>query len=1085
MAVNGLIAPNDNVNSTETLTFQGTDQSTDTIDDPGTEEDAPAGDSEGDTETENSDVNGNLTLGDVLDSKETVTAADGTVTKTTIDGNSTDNIVADEQDTALDQHTADLPGAAPETDTDNTKTTDKTSISDTSNGNSTVSLTVSQPVANGTLNTVSTLTSSGNATVTDVSGDQATDNNTTAGPVGQVSNLPVSDNSADINAENISYNASGKTQQNGSGYLVLTDPTTGVKTSLLIDGTTIDNFSGNGTDNTANQTTALVVPPAGGNSTPATSGTGNFTESLNASGNDTITSSGNLTLSITGSPVAGQTENLSQKLTLNGGDKIQSTLTGGGLEQLSVSSSAPPTDNVAGCATVTGTDTGNQTVANTGNSTISIAGSGTNLTTSDALTDKGSLAGGSTSTSTITDTHPLSPAGGGEDDITSNSQLQQALAGGDNSSENVGVAGTTPQGTGVNSSEAIGNQAQLAGTGASGDVGSETVVQSNGAVVSDVESDTATLKDDIKTNSQSTDNLQYQTLGPDPTTGLTDTAKVMDNGTDNGTAERTDAGTDVHNQSSGPTGGSSDTVTFDSKVTQNGNATDSQTIALGAQGTDTQGEQVNAQETVLVNGNATTSGSDEDSGSTGGGTEVVHLDVLAHAGISDSITGTIVAVNSTSGVTTTTTDNALATGTGDEHDHEDETDIRSSGNPDNDTATQTNTTTLALNWNTSENVTQTNADGTVAGTPANTTDSGNDATTAVATLSRGSNGVVVASSSGSDTGADNSSDPTVGNTTWANRPLDPATLASLCGDETMMSDVSTQDANAGGGSGSSGNGGNSGSSGSTGSGSVAPTMPKELIAPLLRDDRPGWIKAGDAVYHFVSDWKLMERSLGGLKALSGLGLVAVGAAGDGAAAGSELVTVGVSTPVSVPLALVSTAVATFGVDLLVSGAQEIVTGNPTETVAAGIVTRATGDPNIGKALDDAGTLAGGMALPSVLASSPSRSVLLGQRGGTAAEANSATVAATAAERAEVGAQEALTAMQGQIQGAHFLTKHSPMMTRTALLERATVGIPNKAGKLIKNDASRFLNYVDMKKAAEKAIAAYKAAGSDGEAVGGV
>ena len=52
-----------------------------------------------------------------------------------------------------------------------------------------------------------------------------------------------------------------------------------------------------------------------------------------------------------------------------------------------------------------------------------------------------------------------------------------------------------------------------------------------------------------------------------------------------------------------------------------------------------------------------------------------------------------------------------------------------------------------------------------------------------------------------------------------------------------------------------------------------------------------------------------------------------------------------------------------------------------------------------------------------------------------------------------------------------------MVTLPELLRRATVGIPNKAGSAVKNDASRFFNYVDMKQAANKAIAIYNAGGA--------
>ena len=88
-------------------------------------------------------------------------------------------------------------------------------------------------------------------------------------------------------------------------------------------------------------------------------------------------------------------------------------------------------------------------------------------------------------------------------------------------------------------------------------------------------------------------------------------------------------------------------------------------------------------------------------------------------------------------------------------------------------------------------------------------------------------------------------------------------------------------------------------------------------------------------------------------------------------------------------------------------------------------------------------------------------------------------AAKAAEGAEIAAQRALTLLQGQYRGAHFLTLHSPMVTKAELLTRATVGIANKAGKLIKNTATRFLNYRDMQAVINKARRAYAAAGGKG------
>ncbi len=120
------------------------------------------------------------------------------------------------------------------------------------------------------------------------------------------------------------------------------------------------------------------------------------------------------------------------------------------------------------------------------------------------------------------------------------------------------------------------------------------------------------------------------------------------------------------------------------------------------------GEQVNIQETVGLTASASASSSDEDAGAddvpasgaaTGGDTETVDSTVQAHGNITDTLTGTIVAVDPTTAIKTTTTDNISVTGTDDERDHDDETDVRtqSGGRPvhrKNDTANQTNSSTL-------------------------------------------------------------------------------------------------------------------------------------------------------------------------------------------------------------------------------------------------------------------------------------------------------------------------------------------------------------------------------------------------------
>jgi hypothetical protein len=56
--------------------------------------------------------------------------------------------------------------------------------------------------------------------------------------------------------------------------------------------------------------------------------------------------------------------------------------------------------------------------------------------------------------------------------------------------------------------------------------------------------------------------------------------------------------------------------------------------------------------------------------------------------------------------------------------------------------------------------------------------------------------------------------------------------------------------------------------------------------------------------------------------------------------------------------------------------------------------------------------------------------------------------------------------------AHFLTKHGPQTSLADQYERATVGWPNRNGKLVPADASRFFNPEDMEDAIRLAMAQY-------------
>jgi hypothetical protein len=859
VTVKGKVNASTYVDSTETLSLDDTETESDTEDDTGTEDDSlpagqgPGSDSEQDTLTNKALVHGNLTIGDVLDSTQVVVNPDGSIQKSVIDSQNTDNITDDEQDTDSDQHTANVsppsagsgnstPSPGGETDTDQDTLGIKSMLKDMAIGNATVTNTLWKPVANGVLSSVSKLIASGNDTLTDVYRDKATDN-LSGPPVGQVSNLPVSDAETDNNADSLFDKYSGKIQEKDYTQLLLTDPATGVKTDLLLGDSVKDTFGGQAGDNTGDNSTANLSPPSQGGATGGSSGTDNFKDNFNASGNDSVTNNGQIILSVTGSPVAGQTVNLTEKLTLNGGDQSQSSVTGGDQEQSSFGTGSAPTDNVTGNETLRSGDNGNQTVAVSGNTTLSIVDPVTNLTTTDTLVDKGSVGLGLKTNDTVTDNHPQSAAGGGEDDLTNNDQLKESLAGGDKSTETLVVSGTSPDGMTINSTNTIGNSSQLSGTASDGDVGSESVGESNGSVTSDTEGDTETAGDDIKLQRKSTDKLQFHLSGTDPLTGLQDDIDVTDDSTDQETDEETDSSTNTEGISqNGTASASSADLKFDDKLTQGGQATDNLKIVIGVQGTDTQGETVNAQETILLNGNATDSVSDEDVGEEDAGiagappsgdTEVVHADVQVHTGITDTITGTITKVDPTTGIKTTTTDNDVFTGTDDEHDHEDETDVRSPGQPDNDTATQNDASTLSIAWNDSENVTQTNPDGSVVGAPTNTTNSGNDTISSNVALTTGSDGTVTKTPTGSHTGSNISSDPSVGTTTWTGQALDQPTLDAFSASATPLSNVSTQGAGQGSNSGSSGSTGSSGGTGSVGSGNAPPIGGRILLEDVL------------------------------------------------------------------------------------------------------------------------------------------------------------------------------------------------------------------------------------------------------------
>ncbi len=773
----GNMAPNTYVNSTETLTGNDTVKTQDDIDDPGTEDDTSTDDSEQDQETEKLNVLGNLTLGDVLDSLQAVTGADGSITKTIIHNRNSDNINTTVNDWLSDQHSADTPNpnatfTPVEIDTDNTKYDDKTGYKDIATGNANISLSVWQPVVAGVLSTVSSLIANGNDTFTDTDRDQGSGNVTAPLVAGSAAS---SDDEWDTDIDDETDQSGGQSLENDYSLLTTTDPTTGVVTNLYTGDSVQDKSSGQAgthdsdTSNSNIATTLSQGPPT----VTVNNGNGTDIETDYSLGNDTTKTGGNISLSVVGSPAAGQTENINEKIQLGGNDQYQENSNGGSEEDSSSSYNGTPgtatsSDTLSVNETLKDKDIGNQTVGIIGNSTISILDPTTNLTTTDTLIDNGSLKVGYNGNDTLTDNDPLSDTSASEDDLANDDQMKETLSGKDQSTETLTVNGTTPDGTTVSSTETIGDKSTLIGNTTDHDTGNTTIAQPLSLNLSVTESDT----DDLR--------RRHQNRRPDDGhAGLPilrhrphhRPAAVGDHRRQQHRSGERRRNRQRHRhriQLDRERGHrryvvATDDDNFDDKLIESGQSTDNPLIVINTQGTDSQGEQVNSQEIILLNGNATATVNDEDIGEDTSGiagkpatadTETVDADVLSHATVEDVLGGSIVSVDPNTGIKTTTTDNLSITGTDDEHDHEDETDSQSDG-VGQDTLTQTNTDPLVLVWVITESVISALPDGSQAAPPTDNTNSGNATVTANDTLTNGANGQI--------TGAPTASDPSSAN----------------------------------------------------------------------------------------------------------------------------------------------------------------------------------------------------------------------------------------------------------------------------------------------------------------------------------
>jgi hypothetical protein len=748
IVTNGLVAPNDEVNSNEKITIEDDATTQENVSDDGNETDGPGGDQEGDLFQDNYQSHDDSKFGDQLQSQETYTGADGSQVINTIQDNANDEDISDEKDITGDQHGAAVgaqtgtaaaamalagsAGVSGETDTNHATDNDQSSNTDNATDNSLIDTKTSSPVtmadANGNqvtcglLQTDDSVEDDYSDNSSDISQNQSTDDSQ-GNPAGGSSN-PASEIWTDDYTDNYSDNPSDTTQTGSISQLKVTDPTTGVVTSISTGDKTKDISS----DQFGDQ----VTDDEGSNTSNGGAVTDNYSELESDDSKDLFTDHGTEDTSVNGSPQAGTTINASSHLVLDETDKDG--------EQFQDNFTAPDAD--------TGDDK-------------------FQTSTDDSVDGKANT--------TVVNT----------------------------------VNTNDGQGNTANSSVTFTDKSTIGGKDHEDDNGEEDFGDVNGAPATDVENDT----DHSNNFAQVFEDVGDQYSGTygsfDPVTGLSTNTTVNGNDDTHETDTEIDEGKDIHNESGTAAPIIADDLTYDDKVDEEGGSSDYEQVVATTQGTDLQGEQVNLQATITNNANGTNSLSDLDDGAdnvssatgdTGGDTERVLADVQFNETIVQTLTGTIISTDPTTGVQTTTTENDSDTNSSSLHDQEDETDIRTrtpAGETDNDTATQTDTNTQTENWTDSETIAPSN------GTPTTTTNTGGNTLNSSVGLQYAPDGSQTSTATGTETGTNTSSDPTVGTTNWTNQTVESTRLSEFASNANRLTNLAPPAAaGAGGGSGS-------------------------------------------------------------------------------------------------------------------------------------------------------------------------------------------------------------------------------------------------------------------------------------------
>jgi len=333
----------------------------------------------------------------------------------------------------------------------------------------------------------------------------------------------------------------------------------------------------------------------------------------------------------------------------------------------------------------------------------------------------------------------------------------------------------------VTSSDTVTEGTVVGGVFDDSDRGEEVFSTAAGQSTIDNEADTDKTDGQEQVNDDNHDTVQATINAVDPATGVKTTIAVNESGADDSSGGEGTDSTDLHAASVDNSAGG-DTISGEDDVTKHENASQNGRLVITTQGTDAQGNLISQQETIVIGGTVSDDiVNDNAQAANGVETGTVEDNSTGSDNVSDVLASTVTVIDPTSGIKTVTTLSLSIIGSSTRQDDQVQTMV-STGPGVDVTISPTSLVgsgTATVTWNMTETIVQTNPDGTSLGSPTTVTVVGTDTVPWQTSLVQGPSGQVVQTVTASDTGNNNSSDPTVGNTSWSNRVFDDTTLGQV------------------------------------------------------------------------------------------------------------------------------------------------------------------------------------------------------------------------------------------------------------------------------------------------------------------